>query len=763
MTVRVRLEIGGIVQGVGFRPFVYRLAREHDLTGWVFNHAAGVTVEAEGEREEVDAFIAALKEEPPYLAAIDRLDVAFIPPQDEYDFRILDSAGGSRETLISPDMATCPDCLADMRDPANRRYRYAFTNCTNCGPRFTIIKSLPYDRPRTTMAGFLMCGDCAKEYRDPTDRRFHAQPVACPACGPRLIFTDAAGNELPGDPLELAHAKLREGRILAVKGLGGFHLCCDAHNAAAVEALRRRKLRWDRPFALMMPDADTVREYCSLTSEEEESLTGPRRPILLLKRRSDGRELPRAIAPGNGRLGVMLPYTPLHHLLLEQWPALVMTSGNISDEPIVYEDCEAVRKLSGLADFFLTHDRPIFRRCDDSVAVFAAGSPRLIRRSRGYAPEPRPILDCGRPILACGGQQKNTFCLTRGDKAFLSQHIGDLDNLPTLDSFRRETGYFTEMFNSRPQVLAADKHPDYLATRFAREYPEADKLVYVQHHHAHLASVLAEQDCYYQPAIGLVFDGTGLGDDGTIWGGEALIGDCVSFTRAAHLLPLPLLGGEQAVREPWRQALAAAALAFDGEGKELPPELTLDWPADWPLLLRAGRAGINAPLSSGMGRLFDAAAALSGVCPVATYEGQAAVEFEQKLNELTPDETAPVYGFELTDSDQGLVLDWRPLLRSLIEDRLRGKSQAVLSYGFHRAVAEACLKLCLRLRQDSGLNDAVLSGGCWQNVWLLEEVCRLLEGAGFNVMTNHAVPCNDGGLSYGQAAVAAACIKKGVL
>ncbi|MBR3391872.1 MAG: carbamoyltransferase HypF [Firmicutes bacterium] len=763
MTVRVRLEIGGIVQGVGFRPFVYRLAREHDLTGWVFNHAAGVTVEAEGEREEVDAFIAALKEEPPYLAAIDRLDVAFIPPQDEYDFRILDSAGGSRETLISPDMATCPDCLADMRDPVNRRYRYAFTNCTNCGPRFTIIKSLPYDRPRTTMAGFPMCGDCAKEYRDPTDRRFHAQPVACPACGPRLIFTDAAGNELSGDPLELAHAKLREGRILAVKGLGGFHLCCDAHNAAAVEVLRRRKLRWDRPFALMMPDADMVREYCSLTSEEEESLTGPRRPILLLKRRSDGRELPRAIAPGNGRLGVMLPYTPLHHLLLEQWPALVMTSGNISDEPIVYEDGEAVRKLSGLADFFLTHDRPIFRRCDDSVAVFAAGSPRLIRRSRGYAPEPRPILDCGRPILACGGQQKNTFCLTRGDKAFLSQHIGDLDNLPTLDSFRRETGYFTEMFNSRPQVLAADKHPDYLATRFAREYPEADKLVYVQHHHAHLASVLAEHSRWFQPAIGLVFDGTGLGDDGTIWGGEALIGDCVSFTRAAHLLPLPLLGGEQAVREPWRQALAAAALAFDREGKELPSELTLDWPADWPLLLRAGRAGINAPLSSGMGRLFDAAAALSGVCPVATYEGQAAVEFEQKLNELTPDETAPVYGFELTDSDQGLVLDWRPLLRSLIEDRLRGKSQAALSCGFHRAVAEACLKLCLRLRQDSGLNDAVLSGGCWQNVWLLEEVCRLLEGAGFNVMTNHAVPCNDGGLSYGQAAVAAACIKKGVL
>ncbi|MBQ1343125.1 MAG: carbamoyltransferase HypF [Firmicutes bacterium] len=763
MTVRVRLEIGGIVQGVGFRPFVYRLAREHDLTGWVFNHAAGVTVEAEGEREEADAFIAALREEPPYLAAIDRLDVSFIPPAGDYDFRILDSAGGSRETLISPDMATCADCLADMRNPADRRYRYAFTNCTNCGPRFTIIKSLPYDRPRTTMAGFPMCDDCAAEYHDPADRRFHAQPVACPACGPRLIFTDAAGKELAGDPLELAHGALRQGNILAVKGLGGFHLCCDAHNAAAVEALRCRKLRWDRPFALMLPDVETVRECCSLTSEEEAALTGPRRPILLLKRRTDGRQLPEAIAPGNGRLGVMLPYTPLHHLLLEQWQALVMTSGNISDEPIVYEDGEAVEKLSGLADFFLTHNRPIFRRCDDSVAVYAAGSLRLIRRSRGYAPEPRPILDCGRSILACGGQQKNAFCLTRGGKAFLSQHIGDLDNLPTLDSFRREIGYFTEMFNAKPVLLAADKHPDYLATRFAKEYRDADKLICVQHHHAHLASVLAEQDRYFQPAIGLIFDGTGLGDDGTLWGGEALIGDCVSFTRAAHLLPLPLLGGEQAVREPWRQALAAAALAFEQVGKELPSELARDWPADWPLLLQAGRAGINAPLSSGMGRLFDAAAALCGVCPFATYEGQAAVEFEQKLNEPTADEALPDYEFDLLESDECLILDWRPLIRGMIGDRLNGASPSTLSYGFHRATARACLDLCRRLREKSGMNDVALSGGCWQNVWLLEEVCRLLDEAGFNVMTNRAVPCNDGGLSYGQAAVAAARIKKGVL
>ena len=381
MIVRVRLEIDGIVQGVGFRPFVYRAARERGLAGWVYNHPAGVTVEAEGEREDVDSFIAELRDDPPYLAVVNSLDVSFIPPVADIEFTILDSAGGSRETLISPDMATCPDCLADMRDPNNRRYRYAFTNCTNCGPRFTIIKSLPYDRPRTTMAAFPLCPDCAGEYADPNDRRFHAQPVACPVCGPRLIFTDKTGRELEGEPLPLAHGALEEGRILAVKGLGGFHLCCDAHNAAAVGELRRRKLRWDRPFALMMPDTDRVREYCSLTPDEEALLSGPRRPILLLKRRYDGRELPEAVAPGNSRLGVMLPYTPLHHLLLERWPALVMTSGNISDEPIVYRDEEAVEKLAGLADFFLTHDRPIFRRCDDSVAVYAAGAPRLIRRS----------------------------------------------------------------------------------------------------------------------------------------------------------------------------------------------------------------------------------------------------------------------------------------------------------------------------------------------------------------------------------------------
>lgn len=760
MIVRARLEISGIVQGVGFRPYVFRAARDRGLTGWVFNHAAGVTVEAEGEREEVEDFIAELRERPPYLAVVEEIAVSYLRPIGDADFRIRESGGGSRETLISPDMATCDDCLAEMRDPANRRYRYAFTNCTNCGPRFTIIKSLPYDRPYTTMDGFPMCGDCRREYEDPLDRRFHAQPVACPECGPRLIFTDAAGRELPGDPLELAQAALSQGKILAVKGLGGFHLCCDAHNDAAVRELRRRKVRWDRPFALMMPDTAAVREYCLLGAEEERLLTGPRRPILLLKRRREGRELPEEIATGNGRLGVMLPYTPLHHLLLEQWPALVMTSGNISDEPIVYEDGQALDKLGGLADFFLTHDRPVFRRCDDSVAVFAAGAVRLIRRSRGYAPEPLSIPDCGTSILACGGQQKNTFCLTRGGRAFLSQHIGDLDNLPTFDSFQREIGYFTEMFNSKPRLVVADRHPDYLATRFAREYPGVKKL-FVQHHHAHLSSVLAEHDRCFRPALGLIFDGTGLGDDGHIWGGEALIGDCLSYRRAAHLLPLPLIGGEQAVREPWRQALAAAAVAFGPE--QIPKGLTDRFPDSWPLLLEAWQAGVNSPLSSGMGRLFDAAAALSGLCPTVSYDGQAAVEYEQLLSRLEDGCQDKQYRIELAESPDGLILDWRPLVRSLVNDSLTQTAPELLSLFFHRAVAGACRELCLRLREESGLNDVALSGGCWQNVWLLEEVERLLTAAGFNVMTNRAVPCNDGGLSFGQAAVAAAQIMKGVL
>ncbi|MBR5429188.1 MAG: carbamoyltransferase HypF [Firmicutes bacterium] len=758
MIVRARLEVSGIVQGVGFRPFVYRLAREHALSGWVYNHAAGVTVEAEGERDEVESFIRDLRQQPPSLSAVEEVRVSWLSPLGERDFRIRDSAGGSRETLVSPDMATCQDCLAELRDPTARRYRYPFTNCTNCGPRFTIIKGLPYDRPLTTMSGFDLCPACRAEYGNPLDRRFHAQPIACPVCGPRLRFTDAAGRELAGDPLELTNDALRQGQIVAVKGLGGFHLCCDAHNAAAVRALRRRKVRWDRPFALMMPDLDTVREYCLLNSEEAALLTGTRRPILLLKRRQDGRLLPEEIAPGNGRLGVMLPYTPLHHLLLEPWPALVMTSGNLSDEPIVYEDEQAPTLLGRLADCMLTHDRPIFRRCDDSVAVYAAGSVRLIRRSRGYAPEPRPLPDCGLSVLACGGQQKNTFCLTRGGKAFLSQHIGDLDNLPTLDSFRREIGYFTEMFNCRPALVAADKHPDYLATRFAAEYPAAKKLL-VQHHHAHLASVLAEEGRLFEPAIGLIFDGTGLGDDGTIWGGEALIGDALSCRRAAHLLPLPLPGGEQAVREPWRQALAAAA-ALGPE--RIPVELSGDWPEEWPLLLNACRAGINSPLSSGMGRLFDAAAALSGLCPTVSYEGQAAVEFEQCLEQADP-RYCPAYGFDLVAEEGGLVLDWRPLIRDLIRGRLVGSPPPVLALGFHRALAAACLELCRRLREDCGLNDVALSGGCWQNVWLLEEVKRQLTAAGFHVMTNRGVPCNDGGLSYGQAAVAAAHVMKGVL
>ena len=763
MIIRAHLEVSGVVQGVGFRPFVYRLARERQLTGWVYNHAAGVTIELQGPGEEVRAFPADLREQAPALAVIDAISFELIKPLPEQDFVIRPSRAGSRATLISPDMATCQDCLADLKNPADRRYRYAFTNCTNCGPRFTIIKGLPYDRPSTTMQAFALCPDCAAEYADPTDRRFHAQPVACPACGPRLIYLDREGRELPGDPLDLAAAALDQGAILAVKGLGGFHLACDAHQGEAVRRLRQRKYRWDRPFALMLPDVERVRQYCLLSPEEEELLTSGRRPIVLLRRRAGGPVLPPEIAPGNNRLGIMLPYTPVHHLLLEGQSALVMTSGNISDEPIVYEDGAALERLGGLCDGFLTHDRPIFRRCDDSVAVLAGGRPRLLRRSRGYAPQPLPILDCGQAILACGGEQKNTFCLTRGDKAFLSQHIGDLDNIATFLGYEREIGYFCEMFNSQPQLIVADLHPAYLSTRFARDYaaPQQPRKLYVQHHHAHLASVLAEYGQYHTPALGLIFDGTGWGEDGLLWGGEVLLGDCCSYQRLAHLSPLPLAGGEAAIREPWRQAMALAWLTL---GEETPAWLTASWPETWPTLLQALRAGINAPLSCGMGRLFDGVAALCGLCPQVSYEGQAAVELEQALDE----EAQGCYEFDIAEpwekeTDGSLLLDWRPVVRAVISDCEQGLGLGAISARFHRGLCRLCLDICIRLRQRHGVNAVALSGGCWQNVWLLEAVSRGLEEAGFTVMSNSAVPCNDGGLSLGQAAIAAARKKRGEL
>ncbi|MDO4581030.1 MAG: carbamoyltransferase HypF [Bacillota bacterium] len=739
---RYAIKVHGIVQGVGFRPFVYGQAQRAALSGWVLNDANGVSIEIEGAPAACDAFIAALREHPPALSRVDEVIVAERPPLGEQGFEIRHSRAGLKSTLISPDMGTCDDCLADIRDPANRRYRYPFANCTNCGPRFTIIRDLPYDRGLTTMSGFVMCEACNREFIDPLDRRFHAQPIACAECGPRLRFTDARGAEISGEPLDLAALALSEGKLLALKGLGGFHLLCDAQNADAVQTLRQRKYRYDKPFALMLADSDTARRFCDISAKEQALLESRRRPIVLLKKKAGGDYLAPQIAPGNGRLGVMLPYTPLHYLLSERRPALVATSGNISDEPIVYEDERVYEVLGAIADFVLTHDRGIFRRIDDSVLIHAAGAPRLIRRARGYVPESRHLRRCRANILALGGEQKNTFTLTRGEQAFISQHIGDLDNIATLESLRREIGYYISMFEAEPEIIAHDLHPRYLSTQLAAEFDGGLPRVAVQHHHAHLASVMAEHGLTGE-LLGLIYDGSGYGEDGCLWGGELLLGDLGGYQRRAHLLYLPLPGGEAAIRAPWRAAMSALHAAMPQAAEQF------SWPeADWPLLLQAARRGVNAPLSSGMGRLFDAAAVLAGGRGYVNYEGQAAVEFEQAID----DSCDGVYQCALA----GDIIDWRPMVAELWRDRQRGASRGRMAARFHRGLVEMSLRLCLRQREQSGVNDVALSGGCWMNVYLLEHTMAALREQGFNVYANSAVPANDGGLSFGQAAVAAA-------
>ena len=758
MRKRYRIEVQGIVQGVGFRPYVFSLAENCGLSGWVYNHAAGVSIEIEGEEAACREFIQRLEPEKPTLARIDHVDVQEQAPHNEQGFHIRESQCGDKNTLISPDMGICSDCLRDIRNPLDRRYRYAFTNCTNCGPRFTIIENLPYDRPMTTMKAFPMCRECAAEYQDPRDRRFHAQPVACPECGPQLSFWDRAGAVQAGEPIALAQAALRQGQILAVKGLGGYHLVCDAANEAAVSELRRRKYRWDKPFAVMMEDLSRVKDYCLANDGEEALLSSQRAPIVLLRKKPGVSYLAPSLAPGNQRLGVMLPYTPLHYLLMEGMDVLVMTSANLSDEPIVFQDEEAVPRLSAVADAFLSHNRPIFRRCDDSVAIWVAAAPRLIRRSRGYAPEPLAIEDCGLDILACGGEQKNNFCLTRGKQAFVSQHIGDLHNLSTLDSFTREIDYFRSMFNVEPKALAYDLHPDYLASRYALAQSSALPKIGVQHHHAHFASVLAEHN-YEGTAIGLIFDGTGYGTDGTLWGGEVLAGDCAGYRRLAHLLTIPLPGGEQAIREPWRVALSAAAMCLEAD--ELEAAL-LEWirQPGWKTLLSAAEKGLNTPASSGMGRLFDAAAALAGVGCRVNYEGQAAVEFEQLLDE----QERGSYEFAILPQNDGTwLLDWRPVIKQELADLAAGRTAGSISARFHRAIVKLCCRIAQLIEQQEQLRVVALSGGCWQNVSLLEQVNAALSECGFQVLLNQDVPCNDGGIAYGQAAVAAAQIKRGDL
>ncbi|MGH3836429.1 MAG: carbamoyltransferase HypF, partial [Pseudonocardiaceae bacterium] len=653
---------------------------------------------------------------------------------------------GRRDTLVSADSATCADCLRELADPTDRRFDYPFINCTNCGPRFTIVRDVPYDRPFTTMAPFAMCTACAAEYHDPADRRFHAQPVCCPACGPRLRLLGADGTEQPGDPLAEAAALLTGGAVLAVKGLGGYHVAAMAGGdigAAATALLRARKHREDKPFAVMVADLDAAHELCVIDPVGERVLVSRRRPVVLLPRRPEAPVAP-AVAPGNRSLGLMLPYTPLHHLLLRATAApIVLTSGNISDEPIAYRDDDAGRRLTGIADAFLTHDRAIHMRTDDSVVRVFRGAELPVRRSRGYAPEPltlaRPV---PRPILGCGAELKNTFCLARGRHAFMSHHIGDLENYETLRSFTEGIAHFGRLFDVVPEVVAHDLHPEYLSTKYALECPDVE-LVGVQHHHAHIASCLADNGDA-SPVLGVAFDGLGYGSDGTLWGGEFLLADLTGFQRLAHLVPVPMPGGATAIRQPWR--MAAAYL-----GSEAPEELVRRNAEQWDAVLAMAGRGVNAPLTSSAGRLFDAVAAILGVRDSINYEGQAAVELEQRAD-LTEKGSYPAAVTE----GPSLQLHGADLVHAVVADLRAGVPREVIATRFHHGVADAIVRVCLMLREATGVGAAALSGGVFQNVLLLERTVAGLERAGFRVLTHSRVPPNDGGISLGQVAIAAA-------
>ena len=742
------------MQGVGFRPYVHGLARRLGLSGRVGNDTAGVVMEVEGAEPAISEFLAALPAQAPPLAVIERVRTSPLVPTGEPGFHIVSSnAAGRRDTLVSADSATCADCLRELADPADRRFDYPFINCTNCGPRFTIVRDVPYDRPFTTMAPFTMCHTCAGEYHDPADRRFHAQPVCCPACGPRLRLLDADGHELPGEPLAAAAALLARGVVLAVKGLGGYHVATLASDTAATALLRARKHREDKPFAVMVADLDTARELCVIDPVGERVLAGRRRPVVLLPRRPDAPVAP-AVAPGNRSLGLMLPYTPLHHLLLRDTAGpIVLTSGNVSDEPIAYQDDDARRRLRGIADAFLTHDRAIHMRTDDSVVRVFRGAELPVRRSRGYAPEPLTLAQpAPRPILGCGAELKSTFCLARGRHAFMSHHIGDLENYETLRSFTEGVEHFRRLFDVAPEVIAHDLHPEYLSTKYAHDLVDAElisvDLIGVQHHHAHIASCLADNGDA-GPVLGVAFDGLGYGTDGTLWGGEFLLADLAGFQRLAHLVPVPMPGGTAAIRQPWR--MAAAYL-----GTEAPVELVERNAEHWDSVLAMASRRVNAPLTSSAGRLFDAVAAILGVRDSINYEGQAAVELEQRAD-LTERGSYPAAVTE----GPALQLHGADLVRAVVADLHAGVASEVIATRFHHGVADAIVRVCLMLRETTGVSAAALSGGVFQNVLLLERTVAGLEQSGFRVLTHSRVPPNDGGISLGQVAVAAASLRSG--
>jgi hydrogenase maturation protein HypF len=752
-----RIQVRGTVQGVGFRPWVCRLAREADVAGRVRNDALGVTIEAFGATGALEGLVSRLRHEGPPAATVREVRVEEIPPEAVTGFEIVPSVeAGARRVSIPPDLATCEACLDEVLDPTNRRHQYPFTNCTQCGPRYTIARDVPYDRSRTTMSAFTMCPHCSGEYGDAGDRRFHAQPNACPECGPRLRLVDPAGWTVGSEAgasedraLALAAGRLREGSIVAVKGLGGFHLACDATSPQAVCRLRLRKRRDEKPFAVMVGDLAAAERLAELAQEERRLLESVERPIVLVRRRP-GSGLAEEVAPGNPLVGLLLAYTPLHHLLLaEVGRPLVMTSGNLSEEPMAAGDEEARERLGEIADLFLTHDRPIENRCDDSVARVIAGRPTVLRRGRGYVPRPIPLSRAvHRPVLACGAHLKNTFCLAAGELAWLGPHIGDLDNLEACRHYEEQIDRLQRFLGIRPEVVAHDLHPDYFSTLHAQERSETVKIG-VQHHHAHVVSAMVEHGLT-GPVLGLAWDGTGLGTDGVAWGGELLLATLEGFERLATLRPLPLAGGDEAIRQVWRLALAALDEAFEGS----PPldELALfhEVPErERAVVRRMIRGGVNTPLAHGAGRYFDAFGAFGLGRPRATYEGQVALEW----NLVAAEDEAGEYGYGVDREGDLAVVDLRPTVRGAVEDLLAGAGAPSVSARFHNTLAAVAAAMIADASGRHGRLPVVLSGGCFQNERLLTDVRRRLD-PGHDIWAHGEVPPGDGGLALGQALVA---------
>ncbi|MFC1897347.1 carbamoyltransferase HypF [Chloroflexota bacterium] len=756
-----RISVRGVVQGVGFRPFVYRLAQDHNLKGWVRNTSGSVEIEVEGDERSLDNFLIDLKTKQPPMAHIERVDTAFYPPNDYAEFQILTSLSQEdKYQLVSPDIATCENCKQDIFRSTDRRFGYPFTNCTNCGPRFTIIEDIPYDRPKTTMRKFKMCPECQQEYDNPLDRRFHAQPNACPKCGPRLELVNNKGNPVEcNDAIKMASQFLKTGKILALKGLGGFQLTCDATNEEAINLLRNRKRRPSKPLAIMVSTLEDIEKHCLVSTEERKLLQSPECPIVLLRWRNSSSNISPVIAPNLKYLGIMLPCTPLHHLLSrEVGLPMVMTSGNLSEEPIAKDNDEALVRLREIADYFLLHNRDISSRYDDSVYM-VEGKPQVIRRARGCAPYPVFLPFKSKQVLACGAELKNTFCLTKDTHAFLSQHIGDMENEETLRHFENTVELYKKLFRVEPEILAYDMHPEYLSTKYALQAGSAEqgvRLIPVQHHHAHIVSCMVENEVE-GPVIGVAFDGTGYGTDGTIWGGEFLLADWHSFQRIGHLEYVPLPGGESAIKKPYRMALGylytllGESFALEGLSFSQLNAIELE------IIKQQLRQEINSPLTSSAGRLFDAVSALAGVREETDYEAQAAIELEMLAPNEVENFESDFYPFSIVENQGTKVVKLAELFLAVVQDVKNQVPVSLVSLKFHNTVAQIITEMCKLITRESRITQVALSGGVFQNRLLSKLAVIALQREGFNVLTHHLVPCNDGGISLGQAVIANFC------